>query len=460
MSIREGCAPPECGVGGNCVNTRLPLTWFALLCAMAVVCIVPQPTRAASSGLLSAVLSTAAAGPGVDAPESEPTGRPQSSALSYPSYTGLSLHLGLSSNFINAIPVAREVAVVLTEGAGRNSALKRLAKHLPDGFVNDIARIEISGSSSATLAWGGALRVEVGEEAIAEGVASGDAVRWLAMLRQGAEEQPGAHDYEIGVRAQLSTIGRCTISGCVPIALPSGSGRGAIGFNLSVLRGRSLYDASFAGVAQKMPNGKGKLVGMLDKMEWDETRGLAWGHAIDIAGAIALSERISVGVCLRNALGRITWEDVLFVEGILNTDTVTVDENGYLVYAPTMTGIQHTEDWSQMLPRALEAELVANLGGAHISAQLYCDSRRLLPAAAIEFDLSRIQSMVDVAVADEHGRLPRLELGCRLTPALRAMWHVRLHDQDERWSVLLGTDGLGPSTAKALAASVRLAFGF
>ncbi len=409
---------------------------------------------------MSAVLSMAAAGPNVDAPESEPTGRPQSSALSYPSCTGLSLDSGLSSNFINAISVAREVALVLTEGAGRNSALKRLAKYLPDDFVKDIARIEISGLSSATLAWGGALRVEVGEETIAEGVASGDAVRWLAVLRQAAEEQQRADDYEIGVRAQLSTIGKCTIGGCVPIALPSGSGRGAIGFNLSVLRGRSLYDASFAGVAQKMPNGKGKLVGMLDKIEWDQTRGLALGYAIDIAGSLALSDRVCVGACLRNAVGYITWTDVLFVEGIVNTDTVTVDENGYLVYAPTMTGIQHTEDWRQMLPRALEAGLAANLEGARINAQIYCDSHRLLPAVAIEFDLSRIHSVEDVAGADKHGRLPWLELGCRLTPALQAMWHVGLEDQDGRWSVLLGADGLGLSTAKALAASVRLVFGF
>jgi len=402
----------------------------------------------------------AAARPDADARGRGHIGWTQAFAVSRPSCTGLILDFGLSSNFINAIPVAREVALSLAEGTQRNSSLKRLARYLPDDFVKDIARIEIAGSSSATLAWGGALRIEAGEEAIAEGVASGDAVRWLAMLRQGAEEQQGADDYEIGVRAQLSTIGRGTISGCVPIASPSGSSRGAIGFSLSVLRGKNLYDASFAGVAQKTPNGKGKLVGMLDKMEWDETRGLALGYAIDIAGAIALSERVLAGVCLRNALGSITWQDVLFVEGIVNTDTVTVDENGYLVYAPTMTGVQRTEDWHQILPRALEAGLVADLGATRINAQLYCDSRRFLPAAAIEFDLSCIQSMADVAGADRHGRLPWLELGCRLTPALRAMWHMRLHDQDERWGVLLGADGLWPSSVKALSASMRLAFEF
>ena len=144
----------------------------------------------------------------------------------------------------------------------------------------------------------------------------------------------------------------------------------------------------------------------------------------------------------------------------MNTDTVTVDENGYLVYAPTMTGVQHTEDWRQTLPRVLEAKLNADYGGVRVNAQMYCGSQRLLPAAAIEFDLGRIQSAADAGGADRRGRLPWLELGCRLTPALRAAWYVRLHDQDERWGVLLGADGLGPGSAKALSASMRLAFEF
>ena len=55
------------------------------------------------------------------------------------------------------------------------------------------------------------------------------------------------------------------------------------------------------------------------------------GYTVDVAGAVALSECVSLGACLRNAIGAITWKDTLFVEGIVNTDTVTVDENGYLV---------------------------------------------------------------------------------------------------------------------------------
>jgi len=140
---------------------------------------------AASGGLLPAVLSMAAVGPNVDALASGLIGWPQALALPHLSCTGLRLDLGLSSSFINAIPVAREVSLSLTEGTRRNSALKWLAKYLPDDSVKDIAGIEISGSSWATLAWGGALRVDVGEEAVAEGVVSGDAVRWLAMLRRG-----------------------------------------------------------------------------------------------------------------------------------------------------------------------------------------------------------------------------------------------------------------------------------
>lgn len=280
------------------------------------------------------------------------------------------------------------------------------------------------------------------------------------MLRQGAEEQQGADEYEIGVRAQLSTIGRGTISGCVPIASPSGSSRGAIGFNLSILRGKNLYDASFAGVAQKMPSGKGKLVGMLDKIEWDGTRGLALGYAVDVAGAVALSERVSIGVCLRNALGSITWQDVLFVEGIVNTDTVAVDEHGYLVYAPTMTGVQRIEDWRQVLPKALEAGLEADLCGTRVNVVLRYNGRRLLPAAGVAFDLDGTRAALETAGRGENIRLPRLELGCRLTPALRGAWHARLEDQDGRWSVSLGADTLKLSAAKALAASVRLAFEF
>jgi hypothetical protein len=372
-----------------------------------VVCSLPQPTSAASGGLLSAVLSMAAG----------PIGQSPAFALSRPSCTGFILDYGLSSNFISASPVAREVALSLAEGTRRNSALRRLAKHLPDDFVEDIARIEISGSNSATLAWGESVEIELAEDVVVEGIASGDTVRWLAGLRQGAEEQQDADDYEIGVRAQLSTVQRGTISICAPIAAPSGGGQSAVGFSFSALRGKILYDASFAGIAQEMPDGKGKLVGMLDKMEWDETRGGAMGYTVDVAGAVALSECVSLGACLRNAIGAITWKDTLFVEGIVNTDTVTVDENGYLVYAPTMTGVQRTEDWRQVFPRALEVGLDAELAGTCVNGRLCYDGQRLLPVARIAFDLNSVPPAVAMAGPHMNGWLPRLELGWRITPA-------------------------------------------
>ena len=92
--------------------------------------------------------------------------------------------LGLSSSFISAIRLP-EKSPSVHRGDAAQQRIKWLAKYLPDDSVKDIAGIEISGSSWATLAWGGALRVDVGEEAVAEGVVSGDAVRWLAMLRRG-----------------------------------------------------------------------------------------------------------------------------------------------------------------------------------------------------------------------------------------------------------------------------------
>lgn len=433
------------------------------MCALAAILSLSQPAATASAGrggLLSAVLSIAADEPDTVVRAGGPISRRLVLGPARPNYAGLSLDAELSSNFISAIPVVREIALNVLDKPQRKASLKRLAKYLPDGFEEDAAILEMSGSDSLALGWGEAIRFELGEDVIAEGIASSDTVRWIAGLRHGSEDQQGGYEYEIGVRAQLSAVQRGTVNVCVPIALPFDGRRGGIGVGLSILRGRNMYDGCLTGIAEKMPNGKGKLVGMLEKMEWDQTRGRALGYAIDIAGAVALSERVCVGACLRNAIGSITWEDVLFVEGIVNTDTVTVDENGYLVYAPTMTGVQHTEDWRQTLPRVLEAKLNADYGGVRVNAQMYCGSQRLLPAAAIEFDLGRIQSAADAGGADRRGRLPWLELGCRLTPALRATWYVRLHDQDERWGVLLGADGLGPGSAKALSASMRLAFEF
>lgn len=437
------------------MKTRLTL--LVLLGAMAVVCALAQSANAASGGLLSAVLSLSA---GADAVAIGPVGRLSALALSLSTCIDLSLESGLSSNFMGAVPVAREVALSLTEGPRRRGAVRRLAKYLPNDFAHDIARIEGSGSGRAALAWGSAIKLEVGEDMVAEGVASGDTVRWLAGLRQRAGERHGDDEYEIGVRAHLSTVQRGTISVSAPIAVRSGAGRAAVGFSLSALSGKSLYDASFAGIAQKMPDGKGKLVGSLDKMEWDESRGWALGYAVDVAGAVALSERVSLGACLRNAIGAITWEDTLFVEGIVNTDTVTVDENGYLVYAPTMIGVQRTECWRQALPRALEAGLDADLYSTRVNARLFYDGQRLLPSAGVAFDLNGLPAAAGAAGPGWNGRLPRLELGWRMTPALRSVWRICLDDQGGRWSVLLEADRLNPEAAKALAANVRVGFDF
>ncbi|MEA4884675.1 MAG: hypothetical protein VB144_13670 [Clostridia bacterium] len=440
-----------------------------LASVMAVLCGAAQPASAAlcvggrGGGLLPEVLSMAVAGHDAQTSASGPVGSSSAFALSRPSYTGLSLDAGLSSNFTSALPVAREAALSLTGRPQRKSALKRLAKHLPDDFAEDIARIEISGSSSVALAWGSAIRFELGEEVIAEGVASGDTVRWLAELRQGSDAQHAQKrdcDYEIGVWAKSSTVQKGTISVSTPIAASSGRGRGAIGLSLSVIRGRSLYDANLAGVAQEMPDGKGKLVGTLEKIEWDESRGGALGFAIDIAGAVALSDHVSVGMCLRNAVGMVTWKDALFVRGIVNTDTVTVDEHGYLVYAPTMTGVQHLGDWRQILPRALEAGLEANCNGARVVARLYYDGQRLLPSAKVALDPNAMRSDANTAWHSGSVRLPWLELGCRLTPAIKCVWHARLEDQDGKWSVSLGADRLNLSAAEALAASMEFMLGF
>lgn len=441
------------------MKSRWTPMWLVLLGSVAAVCSLPQPANAASGGLLSAVLSLAAE-PWADTVANGPIGRSPALALPLPTCAHLNLEFGLSSNFIGVVPVAREVAISLTEGPRRRGMAKRLAKYLPHDFDQDIARIEGSGSGLAALAWGGAIWLEVGEDTVAGGVATGDTLRWLAGLRQGADEQHGDDEYEIGIRAQQSTVRRGTISVSAPIAAGIGPGRAAVGFSLSALSGKSLYDASFAGIAQEMPDGKGKLVGSLDKMEWEESRGSALGYTVDIAGAVALSERVSLGVWLRNAVGAITWKDTLFVEGIVNTDTVTVDENGYLVYAPTMTGTQRVQDWRQALPRALEAGLDAALAGARVSARLCYDGQRLLPTAGVAFDLNSMPAVVSAAGPPLNGRLPRLELGLGMTPALRGVWRVRLDGQSGRWSVSVEADRLSPASAKALAANVRIGFDF
>lgn len=373
----------------------------------------------------------------------------------------MGLEMGLSSNVAGVAGIVSTLGPGAIAGRPFGSQAQVLAKlsllGSPD-FAEPVARARSVHELSVIAFCATGVQVVVSEETASDVVSTGDTVRWLARLRLERPTGEPEQVYEVGLRVQKVERQRTTLLVCRPVA-PGKEGtssiQASVGFALSILRGKRLYDASLAALAETRANeGKdrptGKLVGLLDKLEWDhmKTGGTSYGCSLDVAGAVTLGDHVTVGAAVHNLVGFMEWDGTTHIEGIINTDTVVMDEQGYVSYAPTMSGRQFTDNVRYDFTRTLEIGLAACVRGTRADMRLHYDGSRVRPEARVRLGPLRRALIV--------------EAGCSGTEGMGQgpLWSLAVSRSDGQCAFAIVTDALDPSRARSLSLRVQVGLHF
>ncbi|HHY46005.1 MAG TPA: hypothetical protein GX506_01720 [Firmicutes bacterium] len=440
----------------------------------------------------------------------------------------------MSGNVVSISEAAMWAGTGVTGGTrGRltpeEATLTSLMLLAPPGFNDERATTWMVHTLGIDIGYAPGVRFTIAEDTIAGLVATGDTVRWLAGLRSDSKDGAGSgassktgEAYEVGLKVRRMAIERSTLTVCKQLAQEHGRpplyGKGtlfnravSLGCRLNFLQGKSLYDVDLAGIGEVGGKGDtttGKFVGFLDKVEWNRKNmgPGAYGCSLDLALALALTRRTTIGVGVNNLIGFIEWNGARHVDGMANTDTVTIDREGYISYAPTMTGSQSTGDVRYEFPRTLEIGCRIDAGhgaGAphiHVAAgtpylrvaagathlrieagdlRLRYDGNRLVPGARVKINVQRPEFAIipqPEAAAQPSGR-PRsavapcsgftLEIGYGPMPGAKIgqrygfmaqekpLWSLGISNADGNWALAVAADTLDMRRARAASINFR-----
>ncbi len=132
-------------------------------------------------------------------------------------------------------------------------------------------------------------------------------------------------------------------------------------FYLDILKGEGLHQEDFTGYA--LPeNSNHPLLDInyqisADRKVYSSQSGASSGYSLGCSSEFTLPGDYNLYIKISNILGSLKWNDVLYREEEIQTNTGYLDEDGNIEYGPTLSGFQRKENYIYKFPLKINASI-------------------------------------------------------------------------------------------------------
>jgi len=146
-----------------------------------------------------------------------------------------------------------------------------------------------------------------------------------------------------------------------------------VGLAASYLQGKTLTDGNIQGTAQVTAENNYDFQFDADYFysrdvlfERDTKLPKGYGYSLDFSVDWQANERLSAQLDIIDLVGKMFWIDAPFTTATASSATKTFDEDGYVLYKPTISGLESNKNFTQTLPRKIflssEYQWAPNIG--------------------------------------------------------------------------------------------------